>query len=486
MRKKKHLLTLLLALGIAGCQTAETATEHATEAEAEVEASIKELTNEAVEKQSEKVLATLQKIAATGGEQEAQQALNSLLKDFTLYEYTNDAKSNYMQSLHICLKALDSYRKGTAEEKALGKVYPDYIHALQGLKAEEPELAVHEPSQYDWFYAAAALYEQGRKKDGEITLTFVGDTSFGTYPETPEHLKFDHVLEKNNADNQYVFKNSLPWFHSDDYTIMNAESAFTHAEKAVNKMWRIKSKPEHVAFLPASGVEAANLANNHTKDYFEVGYQDTLEAFAKHDIDVFDDGMPLIKTIGGIETVFLGYDCRLSQYTAEYLARIKEEVKQYKRPDNLVIVNMHWGMEYRETPVEYQTYFGRAILDAGADIIMGAHPHRLQSVENYHGKYIIYSMGDYAFGADPTLKSRETAMFRVKFAKENGTVVMKGLTIVPTLENSDGSTTENNYQPLPVFGQTAANIVDELVRISAAIPNGVTEYDYFDPFLDEK
>ena len=77
-------------------------------------------------------------------------------------------------------------------------------------------------------------------------------------------------------------------------------------------------------------------------------------------------------------------------------------------------------------------------------------------------------------------------MFRVKFAKEDDTVVMKGLTVVPTLENSDGSTTENNYQPLPVFGQEAADIVNELVRISTPIPNGVTEYDYFDPFLDVK
>jgi len=383
-----------------------------------------------------------------------------------------------MQSLMNSLEALESYGKGKADEKALGEVYPDYVAAAQRLKAEAPELNVNLPSQYNWFYAAAALYEQGQKKENEITLTFIGDNSFGTYPETPEHLKFDNVFAKNNGDNQYVFKNSLPWF--------NAESAFTHEEKAMNKMWRIKSKPEHVAFLPASGVEAANLANNHTMDYFEVGYKDTLEAFREHKVVVFNDGMPLIKTIGGIETVFLGYDCRMSQYSAEYLARIKNEVKQYKHPGNLVIVNMHWGVEYRETPVEYQTYFGHGILDAGADILMGSHPHRLESIENYNGKYIIYSMGDYAFGADPTLLSRQTAMFRVKFAKEDDTVVMKGLTIVPTLENSDGSTTENNYQPLPVFGQEAADIVSELVRISTPIPNGVTEYDYFDPFLDVK
>ncbi|API92551.1 hypothetical protein BKP57_12490 [Virgibacillus sp. 6R] len=137
-----------------------------------------------------------------------------------------------------------------------------------------------------------------------------------------------------------------------------------------------------------------------------------------------------------------------------------------------------------EIPATYQTKFGHPAIDAGADIIIGHHPHRLQSVEKYNGKYIIYSMGDYTFGADPTLKSWQTAIFRLTFAKENNAIVTKGLRIVPTLENSNGSETENNYQPLPVFGKEAKEIVNELVRISNLIPNGVIEYDYFDPFLD--
>lgn len=486
MRKWNILLIALLTAGISGCSAEQTATSSKPETAKITVEKKEELTNQAVEELSAQAKNILLEIAASGGSLETQKELAGLLKNFERFEFHEDKYGQYIETLMKSLQALASYGKGNANEKALGEIYPDYVLAAQNLKAEAQNLELNLPSQYEWFYAAAALYEQGRKKEGEITLTFVGDTSFGTYPETPEHLKFDNVFAKNNGDNQYVFKNSLPWFNSDDYTIINAESAFTHAEKAVNKMWRIKSKPEHVAFLPASGVEAANLANNHTMDYFEIGYEDTLKAFSEHKVDVFNDGMPLIKTIGSIDTVFLGYDCRMSQYSAEYLARIKDEIIKHKRPDNLVIVNMHWGVEYRETPVDYQTYFGQAILDAGADIVIGAHPHRLESIENYNGKYIIYSMGDYAFGADPTLLSRQTAMFRVKFAKEDGHVVMKGLTVVPTLENSDGSTTENNYQPLPVFGEEAAAIINELSRISAPIPNGVTEFDYFDPFLDIK
>jgi poly-gamma-glutamate capsule biosynthesis protein CapA/YwtB (metallophosphatase superfamily) len=478
------IISFILAFILTGCSLAESSQKAAVSETKETKPKKKvELSLEEVEELSTSSYQLILQLSSTGGAAETQKELEEWLQNMDQYTFKKDTNSHYVQALKACLQALQSYHTGKADEKALGAVYGDYVTAINQLKEEKPTIQLSEPTQYDWFYAAAANYEQGQKKEGEITLTMVGDNSFGTYPETPEHLKFDHVFATNNGDNQYVFKNSLPWFNSDDYTIINAESAFTTATEAVNKMWRIKSDPAHVAFLPASGVEAANLANNHTRDYFEIGYEDTLKAFDENNVDVFNDGMPLVKTIGDIETVFLGYDCRMSQYNAEFLARIVKEVQQYKRPDNLVIVNMHWGVEYRKTPVDYQTQFGHTILDAGADVVMGAHPHRLQSVELYNGKYIVYSMGDYAFGADPTLLSRMTAMFRLRFSKEDDMVVMKGLSIVPTLENSDGSTTENNYQPLPVFGKEAEDIINELIQISAPIENGVTTYEYFDPFL---
>lgn len=442
------------------------------------------LTKEAAEKLSKDADEILKLAASSGGSTEAEQKMNKLISQINQYKIKDNILGQYMKTLNASLEAVDAYREEHTDEKALGRVYPKYRTALAKLKETDPSLDVEEIDQYIWFYAAAANYEQGQRKPGEITISMVGDNSFGTYPEAPEHLQFDYVFEKNNGDNQYVFKNSLPWFNSDDYTVINAESAFTTETKAQQKMWRIKSHPKYAAFLPASGIEAANLANNHTMDYFEAGYRDTLNAFKEQGIAVFDEGMPHIVNIKDIETVFLGYDYRYEKSADSYLDNIIRDVKKYKRKDNLVIVNMHWGIEYMETPAFYQTKFGRAALDAGADIIIGHHPHRLQSIEKYNGKYIIYSMGDYAFGADPTLKSRETAIFRLTFAKEDDSVVMKGLRIVPALENSNDSETENNYQPLPVFGEKAKEIIDELIRISSLIPNGVSEFDYFNPFIE--
>lgn len=438
---------------------------------------LKNITPDSVRQLSKQAQSVLQSLANSGGNTISQKQLTALINDAKQYKLTDNSNSAYIKSLTACLESLQQYKSGNADQKALGKVYPNFV------TNENKMTNITKTTQYQWFYAAAANYEQGLKQKGVITLTMVGDNSFGTYPETPEHLKFDHVFKKNNGTNTYVYQNCLPWFKSDDYTVINAESAFTNATKAEVKMWRIKSDPAHVAFLPASGVDAANLANNHTMDYFQVGYDDTLKAFKDNDIPVFNKNMPLITKIGGIKTILLGYDCRSSQQSASYLAKIEADVKKYKKPNNLVIVNMHWGVEYHETPVDYQTQYGHAIIDAGADIIMGSHPHRLESVEKYNGKYIVYSMGDFAFGADPTLLSRMTSMFRLRFTEDNGKVVLKNMSIVPTYENSDGSLNENNYQPLPVFGADAKKIVNELIRISKPIQGGVTEYDYFDPFL---
>lgn len=301
---------------------------------------------------------TLNSLASSGADKASISDLNQLIKELKSYPVEKNDSGAYLQNLTACLEAVKSYTTGKADEKALGKVYPDFLASEQKLSA------IEKTSQYDWFYAAAATNQQGLKEKGVVTLTMVGDNSFGTYPETPEHLKFDNVFKKNNGNNTYVFKNCLPWFKSDDYTVINAESAFTNATKAENKMWRIKSDPAHVAFLPASGVDAANLANNHTMDYFQVGYDETLKAFKDNNIPVFNADAPLETTIKGMKTVLLGYDCRMSQQSPAYLERIVKDVKKYKKEDTLVIVNMHWGVEYRETPTDYQTQFGHAILDA--------------------------------------------------------------------------------------------------------------------------
>ncbi|MGL4521246.1 MAG: CapA family protein [Bacilli bacterium] len=418
----------------------------------------------------------LQKIVATGANKESMQELQQFITSFDDFaKHPVKDMQTYSVALKKTFSSILAYSNTGTKEKTLGEIYPIFYQYTKKLNMPTIQKQL-------LFEATAATYERSKNTEHNAVLSFVGDTAFGTYPEAPKHLHFDAVLKQNNADKDYVFKHTVPWFRTDDLSVINAESAFTSAKKAVQKMWRIKSKPDHVALLPANGIEVANLANNHTMDYYEVGYKETLRSFKANKVDVFNTNKPLLKKVEGMNFVFLGYDFRMRNSSPKNSETIVRDVKKYKKSNNIVIVNMHWGVEYRETPVVYQQQYAHAALNAGADIIVGQHPHRLQSVEKYKGKYIFYSLGDFAFGADPTLKSRETVILRTSWKNTKNGIRLADWWIVPTLENSDGSTTENNYQPLPVYGETATKIIDELKRISAPIPGGVKQFTYFDPF----
>lgn len=132
-------------------------------------------------------------LASSGADKASISDLNQLIKELKSYPVEKNDSGAYLQNLTACLEAVKSYTTGKTDEKTLGKVYPAFLVSEQKLSA------IEKTNQYDWFYAAAATNQQGLKEKGVVTLTMVGDNSFGTYPETPEHLKFDNVFQKNKA-----------------------------------------------------------------------------------------------------------------------------------------------------------------------------------------------------------------------------------------------------------------------------------------------
>lgn len=129
-------------------------------------------------------------LASSGADKASISDLKQLIKELKSYPTEKNDSGVYLQNLTACLEAVKSYTTGKADEKTLGKVYPAFLASEQKLSA------IEKTNQYDWFYAAAATNQQGLKEKGVVTLTMVGDNSFGTYPETPEHLKFDNVFQK--------------------------------------------------------------------------------------------------------------------------------------------------------------------------------------------------------------------------------------------------------------------------------------------------
>lgn len=159
-----------------------------------------------------------------------------------------------------------------------------------------------------------------------------------------------------------------------------------------------------------------SLANNHTPNYGQAGLQDTFDALDQAGIDYVGAGIdaarahqPIIKTVNHIKIGWLAYndsDVVPASYAAAEthagtalmdITQMQNDALALKNQVDLIIISMHSGTEYQFTPNSRQTAFARAAIDAGADLIIGHHPHVVQSTEYYQDKLIIYSLGNFVF-----------------------------------------------------------------------------------------
>ena len=133
---------------------------------------------------------------------------------------------------------------------------------------------------------------------------------------------------------------------------------------------------------------------------------------------------------------------------------------------DLVIACPHWGIERENYPNNYQKNLGHALIDAGADLVIGNHPHTLQSAEEYKGKIIMYSLGNFSFGANRNPADKDTAVYQQTFTFVDG-ILQDNITakVIPTrLSGHDGY---NDYQPKIAEGDQAKNILKRLNEYSA-------------------
>ena len=125
-------------------------------------------------------------------------------------------------------------------------------------------------------------------------------------------------------------------------------------------------------------------------------------------------------------------------------------VAENKKPDNLVIVSFHWGIEGINRPIDNQTQLGRAAVDAGADLILGTHPHVLQGIETYKGKHIVYSLGNFVFGGHSNPADKDSIIYQETFTLKDGRVETTASSILPVRISS--VTTRNDYRPVLLDG----------------------------------
>ena len=251
-----------------------------------------------------------------------------------------------------------------------------------------------------------------------ITISAAGDVTLGNYLGQAYTNSFYQTYEKEG--DAYFFKNVLDIFAADDMTIVNFEGVLTLSEEVQVKDYNMKGPPEYVQILKEGSIEAVSFGNNHRLDYLAGGSRDTVETFEDYEIAYAYDNIIGVYEVKGIKIGFVSVN-EVSQHKAveKYLQEGIEKLKTEEEAD-LIIVCCHWGIEREHYPEDYQEELGRKCIDWGADLVLGSHPHVLQGVDVYEGKFIVYSLGNFCFGANRNPADKDTMIFSQTFTFIDG------------------------------------------------------------------
>ena len=305
-----------------------------------------------------------------------------------------------------------------------------------------------------------------------VTITAVGDCTFATDINAPSDGSFVSYVEANNNDYSYFLKNVAPLFSEDDLTIVNFEGTLSNQGERADKQFAFRGKPEYVNILTSSSVEAANLANNHSADYGDVSLTDTIKYLNEAGISNFIGTNTAIKEINGISVGMVGINA-LNETEADKLEKVIGSVKSLGA--QLVIVSIHWGEEKSNTPNEQQKELAHKAIDLGADLVIGTHPHVLQGIEKYNGKYIAYSLGNFCFGGNNNPADKDTVIYRQVFTFVDG-IMQEDDNMVLIPATISGHDEYNDYQPQIAEGDRKTSIQNRLLEYSS--PLGMMQLNF--------
>ena len=298
-----------------------------------------------------------------------------------------------------------------------------------------------------------------------VTMTAVGDCTLATGINADPNGSFKSVAESLNGDYSYFFKNVSPIFSEDDLTIVNFEGTLSNQGTRQDKQFAFRGKPEYVQILTSSSVEAANLANNHSADYGDVSLSDTIKYLNEAGISNFIGTNTAIRDVNGISVGLVGIDA-LDETEAAKLENVIGSVKSLGA--QLVIVSIHWGEEKATAPNDTQTELAHKAIDAGADLVLGTHPHVLQGIEKYNGKYIAYSLGNFCFGGNNNPADKDTVIYRQTFTFVDGVMQEDdNMTLIPA--TISGHDEYNDYQPAIAEGDRKTQIENKLIEYSTPL-----------------
>lgn len=300
-----------------------------------------------------------------------------------------------------------------------------------------------------------------------LTLSVVGDCTLGTDETFDYDTSLNAYYENYGAD--YFLQNVKDIFSTDDLTIANFEGTLTDSDEREDKTFAFKAPASYASILTGGSVEAVNTANNHSHDYGDQSFDDTLAALDDAGIVHFGYDETAVMDVKGIKVGLVGiyelYDhLEREQQLKDNIAKVKADGAQ------LIVAIFHWGNETETVPDSNQTTLGRIAIDEGADLVCGHHPHVLQGIETYKGRNIVYSLGNFCFGGNSSPSDMDTMIYQQTFTIDADGVKKDNVTnIIPCSISSAAYDGYNNYQPTPAEGDEATRILGKINERSSWI-----------------
>ena len=305
------------------------------------------------------------------------------------------------------------------------------------------------------------------KAGTEILISFTGDCTLGGEDRLQnKDYSFQGYIAREGYG--YPFDKVREVFENDDLTVNNLEGVlYDNTRNRVEKTYNFRGPADYAKILGQSGIELNFLGNNHTFDYGIQGYRSTVKALeeaGQHWFAVTDEGIKTwIYEKNGVKIGFTGANITYYARRPDMLIKSFEQLREAGCA--FIVGVMHGGEEYGPGPNRSIQRFARFLVDQGAGLVIGHHPHVLHGIEIYNGASIVYSLGNFAFGGNAKIRERRT-MIAQAFLRfdEDGRYTEHQLNLLPAYVS--GVEEYNNYQPVLAGGAQAQAIIDLVDSLS--------------------
>lgn len=344
----------------------------------------------------------------------------------------------------------------------MGKTFTRFICLMAVMLLASPAYAAYvsfPDSMAPPFFQSDYLVTENEPPLAVLTVTLAGDCTLGgTESASKKEGSLIHTVEKKGL--AYPFSGLLPLFSRDDITLVNLEGVLSDSSEGENtdKEFAFRGPAEFAKMLTLSSVEAVNLSNNHFDDYGKAGRDATIASLENQGVAYSGNEWLCVYRFDQGKIGLAGIRGSLSEDKKKNIARQISLLKE--AGCQIIIYSLHAGQEYAEKHNGMQRDIAHFLIDAGADVVAGHHPHVAQGIEIYKNRLIFYSLGNCVFGGNQDPRESDALAVRIMFTLEGGKLVSLQPALYPI--RFTGSQSKNTFRPSLLTGKQAESLLKKV------------------------